>query len=83
MKNCGIMEVVRIRRGGFPIRESFGDFVARFNDLKEFRRLDIPIDASDKEHCRLLLLHFFPTRSYCKFIYITMNSRLNNSYISI
>jgi myosin heavy subunit len=64
MKYSGIIEVVRIRREGYPVRESFSDFLVAFDGLK--RLLSIPKNTDDKEFCRSILAKYLPSNGYRK-----------------
>jgi myosin heavy subunit len=65
MKHSGIMEVVRIRREGYPVRESFGDFLLMFSGLIDFLRT--PENIEDKELCRMIVNKYLPINGYCEF----------------
>lgn len=47
LRYSGMMETIRIRRAGYPIRHNFEDFVDRY------RLLAVGILPSQKENCRV------------------------------
>ncbi|XP_072461565.1 unconventional myosin-X [Notamacropus eugenii] len=59
LKYSGMLETVRIRKAGFPIRRPFQDFCKRYKVL--MRNLSLPEDVKGK--CAVLLHHYDDTNS--------------------
>ena len=53
LQNCGVMEVTRIARAGFPTRFSYQDFLANFNKLLRYTGEDE--EALHQELCKKAL----------------------------
>ncbi|XP_043827539.1 unconventional myosin-X [Dromiciops gliroides] len=59
LKYSGMLETVRIRKAGFPVRRPFQDFCKRYKVL--MRNLTLPEDVKGK--CTVLLHHYDDTNS--------------------
>ncbi|XP_003759683.1 unconventional myosin-X [Sarcophilus harrisii] len=59
LKYSGMLETVRIRKAGFPVRRPFQDFYKRYKVL--MRNLTLPEDVKGK--CTVLLHHYDDTNS--------------------
>ncbi|XP_068957507.1 unconventional myosin-X [Petaurus breviceps papuanus] len=59
LKYSGMLETVRIRKAGFPVRRPFQDFCKRYKVL--MRNLTLPEDVKGK--CTVLLHHYDETNS--------------------
>ena len=55
LKYSGMMETVRIRRSGYPVRRPFGDFMFRYNMLG--RKLAIG-GKEEREGCIAIMSHW-------------------------
>ncbi|XP_041478739.1 unconventional myosin-X-like isoform X4 [Lytechinus variegatus] len=63
LRYSGMLETIKIRRAGYPVRRSFQDFVARYKALlskETVRKMTSSDDA--KEKCRVLLVSYDETK---------------------
>ncbi|TDH70826.1 hypothetical protein CCR75_001211 [Bremia lactucae] len=51
----GVMETVRIRRSGFPVRRLFRDFCDKYQILTRTVAKDERCQMTDKDHCEIIL----------------------------
>lgn len=54
LKYLGMLDIIRIRKEGYPVHLTFHDFIARYRCIYKNRR-SLPKD--DKEACKFLISH--------------------------
>ncbi|XP_063965090.1 unconventional myosin-X-like isoform X3 [Lytechinus pictus] len=63
LRYSGMLETIKIRRAGYPVRRSFQDFVARYKALLSKVTVKKMTSSDDaKEKCRVLLLSYDETK---------------------
>lgn len=69
LRYSGILEVVRIRREGFPVRINFKDFYTRYEIFSRLKRLEWKrpeqcSEAEAKAYCSIITSAYLPLESY-------------------